>query len=266
MNRTLLGFVVGLGCLPVVAASDLHPIVEVQTGYFFGATRDGKWIKAAKAAKSVQDGTPYRLYDLTEKLGETKGSKPKADEEVCPDNFSIALKPKPEKGAIALAASWNALPRKPLVLDPTQQVYIDAVRDFLKGRGIKSPKVKIKRILRVDLEGDGEEEVLINATNYLSAEDLEVPDTAPPGSYSIVLLRRVVAGKVKTQVVAGEVHADGKNANPPNYYEISAVLDLNGDGKLEIIVHSSYYEGGSTIIYQCDPAKITPLLEVACGV
>jgi hypothetical protein len=261
--------IVAVGSLWICAfalAAELHPIVEVETGYFFGVVSEGKWIKAGQAAKSVKGGTNYRVYGLTEQVGETKGGKPKADEDVCPDNFSVSLTPKPEKGIIALAAPWNALPRKPLVVDPTQQVYIDAVRDFLKGRGIKDPKVKIKHLLRVDLEGDGEEEVLVSATNYLSAEDKEVPEAAPPGSYSIVLLRRVVAGKVKTQVIAGEVHADAKHANPPNYYSISAVLDLDGDGKLEVVVHSSYYEGGSTTIYRCDPAKVTPLLEVACGV
>jgi hypothetical protein len=255
-----------LGSASIAIAGELQPIVEVESGYFFGATRDGKWIEAKPATKEIKDGTVYRVYGLTEQLGETKGNKPKPDQDVCPDTFSISLEPKPEAGVIALAASWNALPRKPRVADPTQQVYVDAVRDFLKGRGIKEPKVKIKRILRVDLDGDGEDEVLLSATNYFQAETEEVPSSSPPGSYSVVLLRRVVAGKVKTQVIAGEVHADSKHFNAPNYYDVTAVLDLNGDGKMEVVVHSGYYEGGATTIYQCDPDKIKSLLTVECGV
>src|SRR6266496_1429780 len=187
------------------AAAELHPIVEVQSGYLFGAISDGKWIKADETAKLIGDETTYRVYGLTQALGDAKGGKPKAVEDVCTDTLSVSLSPKPEKGVIALAAPWNALPRKPRIADRTQQVYVDAVRDFLKTKGIEQPKVKIDNILRVDLDGDGEDEVLISATNYVSKDD-SVPMRSPAGSYSMVLLRRVVAGKVETQLVEGEFH------------------------------------------------------------
>jgi len=194
-------------CGKVAIAADLHPIVEVQSGYLFGATSDGKWIKAVETAKALPNENTYRIYGLTEALGEAKASKATQEGAPCEETLAVSLSPKPGKGVIALAAPWNALPRKPRVLDTAQPVYIDAVRDFLKAKGIDEPKVKTESILRVDLDGDGEDEVLISATNYSSKDRLdyapagaphaEVPMRSSAGSYSMVLLRRVVAGKVE---------------------------------------------------------------------
>src|SRR5437870_9156885 len=101
-------------------AADLHPIVEVQSGYLFGAIADGKWIKADEAAKSMTDETTYRVYGMTQTLGEAKAGKPKNEDTPCEETLSVPLSPKPEKGVIAITAAWNALPRKVQVLDPTQ--------------------------------------------------------------------------------------------------------------------------------------------------
>jgi hypothetical protein len=115
--------------------------------------------------------------------------------------------------------------------------------------------------------------VLISATNYFTEDKLhhsaapfpEAPIESPrPGSYSIVILRSVVAGKVQTQLVAGELYAKPEPV-APNVYQIAAVLDLNGDGYLEVIVHSFYYEGRQPTIYRCQPDKIEAVLSVECG-
>jgi hypothetical protein len=255
----------------LAAEADVHPIVEVQSGYLFGATANSKWIKSDEAAKAMSDERTYKIYGLTQSFGEAKGAKPKpSEEEVCSDVLAVSLSSSPDKGAIALAAPWNALPRKVQILDATQQVYVDAARDFLKTKGIEQPKVKIDSILRIDLDGDGEEEVLISATNYFS-KDERIPMRSPAGSYSMVILRRVVAGKVETQLVEGEFYpkayvSHDASFNAPNVYKVIGVLDLDGDGKMEIVVRSDYYEGGATTIYRCNPKKIEELLSVACGV
>jgi hypothetical protein len=246
-------------------AADFHPIVEINTGYLFGGSADGKWIKADKAAKSMKGHTAFRVFGLAQEVGKATGGKPKpADAEVCSDMLQVSLPSKPKEGVIGLSAPWNALPRKPQMADPTEQVYVDAIRQFLESRGMRDPKVKIARILRVDLDGEGEEEVLINATNYFT-EDGDVPmDTAAPGSYSIVLLRRALAGKVENELIAGDFYVKDESS-ASNLYEIRGVFDLNGDGKLEVVVHSHYYEGADTTIYDCSGPKCEAALSVGCG-
>ena len=241
------------------------------------------WVRSTESAIDSKRGTSegvdhrlfpatYRVYGLTQALGDAKGDKPKPADEPCEETLAVSLSPKPENGVIAIAATWNALSRKVQVLDPTQKVYLDAVREFLRTKEIDQPKVKIDNIVRVDLDGDGEEEVLISATNYFR-KDESVPMRSPAASYSMVLLRRVVAGKVETQLIVGEFYpkAYPKAAqeegrfDAPNAYKVIATLDLDGDGKMEVVIHSYYYEGGETTIYRCDPKKAEALLSVSCG-
>ena len=68
MKATLEGIFAGVAalliCTGASSAADLHPIVEVQSGYLFGAISDGKWIKADETAKLIGDETTYRVWQL----------------------------------------------------------------------------------------------------------------------------------------------------------------------------------------------------------
>lgn len=95
------------------------------------------------------------------------GGQPESADELCPDTLCVALKPKPsEKGVLAIAGDWNALPRVPKSQDIAQADYVKAVREFLTAKDIRNPKVKITQILRIDLEGDGAMEVVVNGDYY----------------------------------------------------------------------------------------------------
>ena len=94
LERTLAGLAVLLICTGALSAADLHPIVEVPSGYLFGAVSDGKWIKADKAAKLIGDETAYRVYGVTQALGEAKAGKPKPEEVPCEATLAVSLSPK----------------------------------------------------------------------------------------------------------------------------------------------------------------------------
>jgi hypothetical protein len=247
--------------------AEAHPIIDVKQGYLLGASTRGRWLSAEHSAKLLKPGKMFRVFSLNEELGTAKNGKLHVGE-ICPEILSVPLTPEYKNGVIAIDASWNVLPRSARHGDSTQRIYIDAVRTFLIGAGIKDPQVKITKLLFVDLNGDGEDEVLISATNYFAKSGERVLE-AVAGSYSVVLLRSMVAGKVRTELVAGEVYPENPEARPdlgpPNWYEVSAILDLDGDGKMEVLVNSEYYEGGDSTIYRCSPAKVEKLLSVGCG-
>ena len=75
LERIFAGVAALLICTGASPASDLHPIVEVESGYLFGAISDGKWIKADETAKLIGDETTYQVYGLTQALGDAKAGK-----------------------------------------------------------------------------------------------------------------------------------------------------------------------------------------------
>ena len=88
----------------IVAADDLHQIVETKSRYLLGASSDGKWIKAERAAKEFKAGTSFRLYSLTSEVGTTEGGEVHPEEDVCPETQVVSTLKTPESAVIGLAA------------------------------------------------------------------------------------------------------------------------------------------------------------------
>ena len=63
-------------------------------------------------------------------------------------------------------------------------------------------------IIRLDLDGDGEEEVLISAANYFRKDEI-VPMRSPGASYSMVLLRCVVARNLGNAIDCRRILSQG---------------------------------------------------------
>ena len=121
-------------------------------------------------------------------------------------------------------------------------------------------------MLQVDLDGDGVEEVLVSATNYQRFKPGGglTPD-ARAGDYSLVFMRKVVQGTVVTKIITGEYYPQAKKFSGPAEHRIMGVLDLNGDGIMEIVLSGRYYEGDWVEAYRVQGAKIIKLFSMGCG-
>lgn len=251
---------------PVVAVR-VSPYGDHRTGYLLGGWSKDGWLQDKAAASLLRGGEKFRFYSLNREVGTGMGSPPfflGKEDEPCHDTLAVSFAAAPEgrEGLVAVGGSFNALPRVPRLLSTEQQVYKDAATAILQQKGIARPEVRLTQVIRVDLEGDGSEEVLVSATHF--AKGLSA--SASPGDYSLVFLRRVVKGKVVTNLIEGDFFPKGVEFGAPGEHRVGAVLDLNGDGVMEIVLFGRYYEGDWVTAYRVEGDKIIKIFTAGCGV
>jgi len=249
-------------------AQSIHPVVDVNEHCLIGGVARGKWLEAEELAPLIKGGERYRLYTLKGATGEVVTGSAVPAEEDCNGAKEVKFSPEVREG-IAVGGDWNALPRVPRVMGTNDPVYRRAVARILNRQGFKKPMVNITQVLRVDLDGDGREEVLVSA-NYL-AEGLSVNGGpmavhATPGDYLLVFVRKIVGGKVR-DIPLVEGYYPQKNSDywTPQQAVVAAVLDLNGDGRMEIIIRGGYYEGSWSSVFRLDGAKVENVFGCGCG-
>lgn len=253
-------------------------VLIAHNNYLIGAARNGKWLKDTeipndfgKPSKfigfdSFKNGEkPFEIYGT---LGQTGcnanqfyfGKSAKAPENVFADD---TLKP---ILAIGANANWNPLPRTPQKIAVTNKTYQKIALDFLRTEIISAKNVKLEKAFSIDLEGDGKDEIFLEATTYKSKKD-EISGTAKRGDYSFVMMRKIIGGKPKNFLIEGEFHL--KKPEFEDYvseFDLSAFADLNGDGKMELILEGLYSYGGvSTEIYEIEKNILKEVLAVECG-
>ncbi|MEO6391431.1 MAG: FG-GAP repeat protein [Pyrinomonadaceae bacterium] len=244
--------------------SAVIPIIE-DNGGVIGGVKAGKWVKAETFAPSMTGNQEYRLVDWVDGgTGELwRGGKPEAAVP-CEDYYQAELEPKTGTGiALGAAATWNPVPRVPVAISLTDATYATIVSSIVRAHGIARPKVGIKQIYSVDLDGDGTNEVILAAT-YRKSDGLS--PNAVAGEYSLLLVRKLVGGKVRNILVASEFHRRAVKFGAISEFTIDAIGDLNGDGKMEVVMGSSYYEGNGSVVYEIPGAVAKEVLSTGCGV
>jgi len=246
--------------------SAVVPIVELAHRGLMGGVQNGKWIAPTKIASGLSSDTEFVLvgWNGVEEGGVSLAKKGEV-EDVCQDFTRMKFDLEQDHGvAIGTTAKWNPVPRKPEKIDPNGATYKAVVTNFLKRKGIAPPVVKIKEAFRVDLEGDGVEEVVLSATYYKKG----LSSDAAVGDYSFVIVRKVVGKVVTDHLLKGDFILKRVDFGAPSEHHVSAIADLNGDGKMEIVLYGSYYEGDFASAFEMKNGKPVEIkeFEIGCGV
>jgi hypothetical protein len=262
--RVLKSFFYLLVFASIVPAQEQPPqaIVPLATDYYLlGGSQNGKWLTAEMVAPAIGKRTAMIFVN-------TKGVKSDAilnntgeDYGACPENKMMRLEPETASGfAVGANAGWNLVPRTPKSIAVTDKTYRRVAAEFLRAKGISKTKINLRQIVRIDLDGDGSAEVLMTGNFYKKG----VMEAQTPGDYSFALLRKIEGKRVRNILITGEFFTRRAYYDPPNTREILAVADLNGDGRMEIVLDTHYYEGNWKQVFEIDGTKLTKVLEAAC--
>jgi hypothetical protein len=159
---------------------------------------------------------------------------------------------------VGISASWQLVPYLVEEIED-DGTYAAFAGGLLAERGLNVPDPVIKQLLRVDLEGDGVNEVIA------VAEEVNQDLLGEPGDYSIVFMRKTVGGDIQTTILGEAVVVSPDQAPLLYSFSIGAVADLSGDGKMEIVLSSAYYEGVGVEVWEYVSDEQGPVPQIAQG-
>lgn len=189
--------------------------------------------------------------------------------EIVDGHFVVDLAPDPyashtpfTASPVAVASSRD-LTLHPVTALPLDSIpYLEFVGEYLESRGIVVSSPVITQLFKVDLEDDGTDEVIVVADNH-GGEFLR------EGVYSVVLVRKVVAGTVETAVLHESILAEAAVGEVPFTVtaQVTAIADFDGDGSMELAVDSAYYEGSASQVWDYVDGDLgfVEVLSTGCG-
>ena len=282
-------------------------------GFLLGAFIDGQWV----SNEDLQENERYHLHRIwggeegrVYRFGglETDSAVVTADamdhREDDPDDknrgpefhtMSVQTGPDQSRGRgdarLTIIGDFDAMPRKAQVLPPDNPIYREIVAAWLAERGLPGAEPKITQIIRVDLDGNGKDEVLIAAQNIVYPDDgaqaelfsfeqdtpllteLKNPNGVGPlaraGQYSILLLRKVKNEQAHNIPIAEFIATKDSpenedpltSSNTPSVHKIAGIADLNGDGVMEILTAEAFFSGLWYRVYEMRGQDVCKILE-----
>lgn len=179
-------------------------------------------------------------------------------------NASGSIGGAPDRIRLVVSGVARPIPRLARPQKLNNPVYQAAVGALLRQNKARVTNARLTQIMRVDLNGDKTDEVLICAHTDDSKRHNA---SAIAGDYAVVALRFLDARSGKVRIVPLEIQADlSKYMNPSRvHYQILGCADLNGDGKQEVVIYSTAWESRSVSAWTFDGRRVKQIVDTASG-
>ena len=225
-----------------------------------GGVSRGVWLTPDVSALRFADEGMYSLHTLAQENKYFFQGKAPESSPTCKSFFIRTDADLDEIGMVAVLDGWDITKRDVTELPAKNQFYQQVVIDWLTAEGVSSPEIGSLQIFRVDLEGDGADEIFISATRLDGSQH-----TTKAGDYSVVLMRKVVGNDAVTIPLVADIYSSRElEITFPRTYSLANFIDLNQDGVLEVVVGIEKWEGFGAIIYQVNGQDVIQALKAEC--
>jgi hypothetical protein len=243
-------------------AGQIYPIIGGD-GIVIGGVMDGRWVDATTTEALLVEHEEYRVFldGLTYLGTATAFQNLSASDEPCTGSLKLGWEPSVQPKALAISGTWDPLPRRPASLSPDLPVYQDALAELLRENGIREPGGQLSAVMRIDIDGDGADEVLMSASRLENGLE---SNSVAEGDYALVVVRMLVGEEVVTIPLVADYYPSSKSDVLPVIYEIAAVMDLNADGDMEIVLDAFGAQGTQTYVFEVSGESVRQVLHAAC--
>jgi len=260
MVRTPLVLSLVFACLALGSAmTQKSPrVILFDKGFYVGEFHEGKWNQAPTQPQGVT--VPIEVVGFG--IGKV-GGKTVIKELVHEDQSEGVVVGDNEPRGLYLSGGKPKFPRKVKTLPNNSPTYLAIVKQYLASKDLAKAEPKIRQLIRADLDGEGHDEVLINASNCTDA-DLGGDSIHNGGDYSGLLLRYVdKSGKLQTKELDWSQRTTADQMLTE--YMFDGVADVDGGGNLEIVKSYTYYEGGGVSLLRFAKGEIEELVSATGG-
>ncbi len=261
---------------PIILSGGKNVIVGVQG--VLGWSENGEWIGIGDGSVPAASGDLYQVIRIgSDAKSGVSGADPQPS---CTQNSTISRNivindplftsftsismpyTEPVTTPIAISTDWDLTPHNVASLGLDSIAYKNIARELLSEFDIDDSDPELTVLVETDLDGDGNVEIFFGVERI--ADSLMF---GTDNDYSLLYMRKVIDGRFTNLLIYGDIENADYGKGVLNSIRLSAIADLNGNGRMEVVAGLMNYEGSSTSVieFNDDKENFTQVLYVGCN-